>query len=294
MVVNLKTNVSECLDRSENLSRYYNDIKQYRVMTADEEREWMDIYAHGLPEEREIAKQQILNSNQRFVVAMAKKYGTNENVMDLISEGNFGLMEALEHYDVTKDAKFTTYAVHYVRRAINSYLINHGNLIRKTNYSKTFHIVSQATNKFIQEEHRNPTQAELADILINKYKVKIKDLCDIVDTRFISIDDASNKDEENTNFGDINLYRTSSASNNQYESESTKDFNTVLINNMLNKLPEREQEIIKLVFGIGHEREYELQEIAQKLNLHQERVRQLKNSAIEKMKKFYKSALAHS
>lgn len=294
MVVNLKTNVSECLERSENLSRYYNDIKQYHVMTADEEREWMDIYAHGLPEEKEIAKQQILNSNQRFVVAMAKKYGTSENVMDLISEGNFGLIEALEHYDMSKDVKFTTYAVHYVRRAINSYLINHGNLIRKTNYSKTFHVISQATNKFIQEEHRSPSQAELAEILSKKYSINIKDLCDIVDTRYISIDDASNRDEENTNFGDINLYRTSSASNNAYEKESSNEFNNIVIKNMLSKLPEREQEIIKLVFGIGYDREYELSEISQKLGLTQERVRQLKITAIDKMKKFYKSALART
>lgn len=294
MVVNLKSNTSEFIDRSENLSRFYDDIKQYQVMSAEEEKEWVDILENGLPEEKEIAKQQLINCNQRFIVAMAKKYGTSENVMDLISEGNFGLMEALKSYRSEGGAKFMTYAVHFVRRAINQYLINHGGLVRKTNSSKTFHAISKATSKFIQEEHRNPTQAELTEILQEKYKIKIKDMCDVLDTRYISIDDTSNSDEDNANFGDINLFRTSSATKNGYEVESTTKFNEQVISNMLKKLPEREQTIIKYVFGIGHDREYELCEIAEKMDLTQERVRQLKNNALEKMKGYYKSALRHA
>lgn len=294
MIVNLKTNISEHIDRSENMSRYYSDIKQYDVMSVEEEREWVNILENGLPEEKEIAKQQLINCNQRFVVAMAKKYGTSDNVMDLISEGNFGLMEALKTYNSSVGAKFMTYAVHFVRRAINQYLINHGSLVRKTNASKTFNAISKATSQFIQEEHRNPTQAELTEILQEKYKIKIKDMCDVLDTKFISIDDESNSDDDNFNHGDINLYKRTSASHNGYESTELNSFNQTIIANMLKKLPEREQEIIKYVFGIGYDREYELFEIAEKMGLTQERVRQLKNGAIDKMKRYYKSALQYS
>lgn len=292
MVVNLKSPNTDYFERTETLVRYYEDIRKYDVMSLDEEVEMFELLKNGNKFEQKIARENIINCNQRFVVAVAKRYATNENVLDLINEGNIGLMEAIKEFDYTKGYKFTTWAVWYIRRAINQYCINYGNLIKKNNISKTYHVISQATNKFIQQEFRKPTLEELASILKDEYDVEIKSLDDIIDTKISSIDEGFNSDnDDDANIADMSLYNSFSASANDYEKISNGDFNKRLIVNLLRKLPEREKTIIKMTFGIGYDREYELQEIAKVLNLTTERVRQLKNNVIEKLKVDYKSVI---
>lgn len=291
MVVNLKTGTSDYFARTETLTRYYEDIRKYNVLSTEEEVEYFLMLKNGSDAEKSFAKKQLVNSNQRFVVAIAKKFGTNDNVLDLISEGNIGLMEAIDKFDVTRGIKFSTYAVWYIRRAINLYNINYGDVVTKSNISKTYHVISQATNKFLQREFRQPTLEELKEILLTEYDVDIKEVEDILDTHYISIDESDQQDDDNANVGDMLLFNSTSASRNLYERESDYEFNKKLITNMLQKLTPREQEIIKMVFGIGCDREYELQEIGAKLGLTTERVRQLKFSVIDKLKLDYKSAI---
>lgn len=291
MVVNLKTGTSDYFARTETLTRYYEDIRKYNVLSSEEEAEYFLMLKNGSDAEKNFARKQLVNSNQRFVVAIAKKFGTNDNVLDLISEGNIGLMEAIDKFDVTRGIKFATYAVWYIRRAINLYNINYGDVVTKSNISKTYHVISQATNKFLQREFRQPTLEELKEILLTEYDVDIKEVEDILDTHYISIDESDQKDDDNANVGDMLLFNSTSASRNLYERESDYEFNKKLITNMLQKLTPREQEIIKMVFGIGYDREYELQEIGAKLGLTTERVRQLKFSVIDKLKLDYKSAI---
>ena len=213
--------------------------------------------------------------------------------VDLISEGNIGLMEAMKDFDVTKGNKFITFAVWYVRRAINNYCINYGNLVKKTNLSKTYHIIAQATNKFIQTEYRQPTLEELLEIVNKEHKADIKSIEDIIDTKISSIDEGFNSEDDDAVFGEMSLYNSYSSSFNEYEKISNDDFNNKLISSMLGKLPEREKTIIKLVFGIGYYREYELQEIAEELGLTTERVRQIKNSVIKDIKEKYKNVMSN-
>lgn len=291
MVVNLKTGTSDYFARTETLTRYYEDIRKYNVLSSEEEVEYFLMLKNGSDAEKNFARKQLVNSNQRFVVAIAKKFGTNDNVLDLISEGNIGLMEAIDKFDVTRGIKFATYAVWYIRRAINLYNINYGDVVTKSNISKTYHVISQATNKFLQREFRQPTLEELKEILLTEYDVDIKEVEDILDTHYISIDESDQKDDDNANVGDMLLFNSTSASRNLYERESDCEFNKKLITNMLQKLTPKEQEIIKMVFGIGYDREYELQEIGAKLGLTTERVRQLKFSVIDKLKLDYKSAI---
>lgn len=292
MVVNLKTPTSDYFERTETLVRYYEDIRKFDVLTNEEEVELFELIKNGSKIEQKVAKERIINCNQRFVVAVAKRYATDDNILDLINEGNIGLIEAIDDFDVTKGYKFITWAVWYIRRAINQYCIGYGNLVKKNNLSKTYHVVSQATNKFIQKEYRQPTLEELKYILKKDYNVDIKNIDDIIDTRITSIDEGFNSDDDNaSNIGDMNLYNNFSSSFNGYEKISNDDFNNKLIANMLKKLPEREMIIIKMSFGIGYDREYEVQEIAEKLNITSERVRQIKHSVIGTLKEYYKSAV---
>lgn len=291
MVVNLKSPSTDYFERTETLMRYYEDIRRYDVLSKEEEIALFDMLNNGSKIEKETAKEKLINCNQRFVVAVAKRFATNDNILDLINEGNLGLIEALNEFDSSKGVKFTTWAVWYIRRAINLYCINYGTIVRKTNLSQTYHVVSQATNKFIQQEYRQPTLEELAEILKEDYEVDIKNLNDIIETKVSSIDEGFNTDDDGSNIGEMTLYNAYSASANDYERISANDFNNKLISNMLLKLPEREREIIKMVFGIGYDREYELQEIAPKVGLTIERVRQLKSEILGRLKKEYKSVI---
>lgn len=292
MVVNLKSPTTDYFERTETLTRYYEDIRKYDVMSEEKEVEMFKLFKNGNKQEQEYARNFIINANQRFVVAMAKRFATNENILDLISEGNIGLMEAMKDFDVTKGNKFITFAVWYVRRAINNYCINYGNLVKKTNLSKTYHIVAQATNKFIQTEYRQPTLEELLEIVNKEHKADIKSIEDIIDTKISSIDEGFNSEDDDAVFGEMSLYNSYSSSFNEYEKISNEDFNNKLISSMLGKLPEREKTIIKMVFGIGYYREYELQEIAEELGLTTERVRQIKNSVIKEIKEKYKHIMS--
>ena len=291
MVVNLKSPTSDYFERTETLVRYYEDIRKYDVMSEEKEVEMFNLLKSENKKEREYAKNYIINCNQRFVVAMAKRFATNENILDLINEGNIGLMEAMEKFNVDEGNKFITFAVWYVRRAINNYCINYGNMVKKTNVSKTYHVIAQATNKFIQTEYRQPTLEELLDILNKEYKADIKTIDDLLDTRISSIDEGFNSDDDSTNIAEMSIYNSYSASANDYEKISNDDFNNKLISSMLGKLPEREKTIIKMVFGIGYYREYELQEIAEELGLTTERVRQIKNAVLKDIKDKYKSVI---
>lgn len=292
MVVNLKSPTTDYFERTETLTRYYEDIRKYDVMSEEKEVEMFKLFKNGNKQEQEYARNFIINANQRFVVAMAKRFATNENILDLISEGNIGLIEAMKDFDVTKGNKFITFAVWYVRRAINNYCINYGNLVKKTNLSKTYHIVAQATNKFIQTEYRQPTLEELLEIVNKEHKADIKSIEDIIDTKISSIDEGFNSEDDDAVFGEMSLYNSYSSSFNEYEKISNDDFNNKLISSMLGNLPEREKTIIKMVFGIGYYREYELQEIAEELGLTTERVRQIKNSVIKEIKEKYKHIMS--
>lgn len=293
MVVNLKSPTTDYFERTETLTRYYEDIRKYDVMSEEKEVEMFKLFKNGNKQEQEYARNFIINANQRFVVAMAKRFATNENILDLISEGNIGLMEAMKDFDVTKGNKFITFAVWYVRRAINNYCINYGNLVKKTNLSKTYHVIAQATNKFIQTEYRQPTLEELLEIVNKEHKADIKSIEDIIDTKISSIDEGFNSEDDDAVFGEMSLYNSYSSSFNEYEKISNDDFNNKLISSMLGKLPEREKTIIKMVFGIGYYREYELQEIAEELGLTTERVRQIKNSVIQEIKEKYKNVMSN-
>lgn len=293
MVVNLKSPTTDYFERTETLTRYYEDIRKYDVMSEEKEVEMFNLFKNGNKQEQEYARNFIINANQRFVVAMAKRFATNENILDLISEGNIGLIEAMKDFDVTKGNKFITFAVWYVRRAINNYCINYGNLVKKTNLSKTYHVIAQATNKFIQTEYRQPTLEELLEIVNKEHKADIKSIEDIIDTKISSIDEGFNSEDDDAVFGEMSLYNSYSSSFNEYEKISNDDFNNKLISSMLGKLPEREKTIIKMVFGIGYYREYELQEIAEELGLTTERVRQIKNSVIKEIKEKYKNVMSN-
>ena len=293
LVINLKADTG-LVDRTENTTRFYNDIKDYPTFTREEEVAWFNQLRHGkTEEEREGARIYIMLCNQRMVVAAAKKWATTDTLMDYVNEANFGLYEAINSFDVSVGTKFASYAMWYILRAINVYNNGDNQLVKKTNLSKTFHVISKATNDFLQENERAPMPEELLEIINEKYKKDITDKNDLIPTRYSSIDFGEVNDDENYPSGDMVEYNRASASYNDYVKQSDNDFNKELISSLLVKLTPRKKEIIKMRFGLyednGLNREYEREEIGQKLGLTAERVRQLESEALDEMKKEYLS-----
>ena len=282
-VINLKNPTTNYITRSETLVRFYHDAVKYQMLSQEEEDELFSLYIKGNKDEKSFARERLINCNIRFVIAMAKKYGTSDNILDLINEGIIALNESIERFKPSVGTRFLSYAVWYIRRAINQYNVNYGSVVKKNNISKTYHVISKATNKFLQKEYRQPTLEELQDILINEYNVTIEDLNDILETRISSIDERYD-DDDDTNVGDIILFNSNNSSFNSYEDTTNKDFNKKLLTSVLNTLNERDKNIIKLLYGIECEREYEINEVADMFDMTSERIRQLKHSIVDKLK----------
>ena len=311
LVINLKADTG-LVDRNESTTRFFRDTKDYKPFTRDEEIVWFTklgeakermkkceedkiSFARASREYNEI-REHIVLCNQRLIIAAAKNYSTTETLTDYISEINFGLMEAIEKYDVTKGVKFASYAMWYILRAINVYKYGTSQMVQKPNLYKTFHVISKAKNKFMQENEREPTTSELLEILNEIYSKDIKDKNDLLDINYSSIDTDMSDDEDNYCGGDVTKYNKASASYNDYEATEKSDFDKKLISSLLTALPSREKQIIEMRFGLyddnGLHREYELREIAEAIGLTPERVRQLETNAMKTLREEYAKRIA--
>lgn len=290
--VNIKNNTSKYYDRTTTLVDYFRDIQRLDTdINSDDEAILFDYIKNGSSQEKTDAKHILTEANQKFVVSVARSYGTNNDLMDLIDEGNIGLMEAIDAYDPNikvngKNVRFITFAVHYIRRAIHQYKANNDSLVRRTNISKTWHTLSRAKNKFIQEYGRQPSSEELRIYANKVFGINIKHSSDVLDVKFTYIDAASDDDDEN-HLSSLATFNAYSANGNAFDDATERDYKKELTSSLLDCLTPREQTIIKLSFGIGELRPYTPSEISDRLGITTERVRQLKDSSLKRLKKAF-------
>jgi RNA polymerase primary sigma factor len=317
LVVNLKQTDTGLVCRSENTKRFYNDIRKYDVPDKEEEIKMFAEFAkyrnlfneakenHDLEgikryEPKMIkARGLIIAANQRLCVAAAKNWATTDTLMDYVSEANIGLAEAVDKFDHTRGIKFASYAMWYVKRAIEEYHHNIKPLVHRTNNSKTWSIVSRASSEFMQENERNPSAEELMDIVNSKLKKGIKDKNDLLNVHVTMVDDYSPADEESTvGFSDLMDYNRASSSTNDYEAKSESDFQKTMVSSLLEILTPREQKVIQMRFGLievnGIKREFELSEVALELGLTSERIRQMETAILAKLKREYEERIFSS
>lgn len=283
--MDLKVYGGSYLERTRGIADYLHDIKNYPVLTEKEEDELILKVKNGDEEARE----KLIKSNLRFVFSIAKCYTTDDKLLDLVSEGNIGLMQAIDFYDIKRPNRFLSYAVWYIRRSINYYLVNDNLLVRRTNNSKVSTKLSSINNSYYCKNGRYPTESEVIEILQEKYGVKIQCESDLYDVKTESINSTFDDNESNT-FENSKEYITKTADRNEYEVEIENDYTSYMIEKMLSIFNTKDRKIIEMRYGIGDYKDNAIpnyNDIGEEVGMSGERVRQILKKCTKKMKLAY-------
>ncbi len=257
------------------LDQYLQEIGQIPLLKAEEEVELARRIKKGDQE----ALHQLTRANLRFVVSVAKKYqGQGLSLADLINEGNYGLIKAAQRFDETRGFKFISYAVWWIRQAILQALAEQSRVVRlPLNRIGTISKIRKLSAKLAQEHDRPPNLEELADELdidVEKVREAMQHA-----GRHLSMDAPFN-DEDDNSLLDVLPNDDGASPDETLMDESIK----IDIERALSGLHAREAEITRLYFGIGREHPLTLEEIGQRFDLTRERVRQIKEKALRKLR----------
>ncbi len=260
---------------SQSLDKYLQEIGKVDLLTPDEEVE----LAKRIREGDQMALEKLTKANLRFVVSVAKQYQNQGlSLGDLINEGNLGLIKAAQRFDETRGFKFISYAVWWIRQSILQALAEQSRIVRlPLNRVGSLNKISKTFSELEQKYEREPSPDELAEVL----EVSTSEVVDTmkISGRHVSMDAPFVQGEENSLLDVL-----------ENDMEETPD--SGLINDSLRKevqralstLTTREADVITLYFGLNGEHAMTLEEIGEKFNLTRERVRQIKEKAIRRLR----------
>ena len=266
---------------SASLDKYLQEIGKEDLITVEEEVELAQRIRKG--DQKALVK--LTRANLRFVVSVAKQYQNQGlSLPDLINEGNLGLIKAAEKFDETRGFKFISYAVWWIRQSILQALAEQSRIVRlPLNQVGSLNKINKAFSRFEQENERRPSPEELADSL-DLPAEKVADTLR-VSGRHISVDAPFVEGEDNSLL-DVLVNDDSPIADRTLINESL----STEVERALSTLTERERDIIKLFFGINTQ-EMTLEEIGEKFGLTRERVRQIKEKAIRRLRHSSRSKL---
>lgn len=260
---------------SQSLDKYLQEIGKVDLLTPDEEVE----LAKRIKEGDQIALEKLTKANLRFVVSVAKQYQNQGlSLGDLINEGNLGLIKAAQRFDETRGFKFISYAVWWIRQSILQALAEQSRIVRlPLNRVGSLNKISKTFSELEQKFEREPSPEELAEVL----DVTTAEVVDTmkISGRHVSMDAPFVQGEENSLLDVL-----------ENDSEQTPDsglMNDSLrreVQRALSTLTQREADVITLYFGLNGEHSMTLEEIGEKFNLTRERVRQIKEKAIRRLR----------
>lgn len=267
---------------SASLDKYLQEIGKEELITAEEEVQ----LAKRIKEGDEEALEKLTRANLRFVVSVAKQYQNQGlSLPDLINEGNLGLIKAARRFDETRGFKFISYAVWWIRQSILQALAEQSRIVRlPLNQVGSLNKINKAYSKLEQEHEREPSTEELAeatDIPIEKVADTLR-----VSGKHVSIDAPLIAGEESTLVEVLPNNDSPSADAALMKESLEKE-----VERALSTLTERERDVIKLFYGIGVAHPLTLEEIGDKFNLTRERVRQIKEKAIRRLRHSSRSKL---
>jgi RNA polymerase primary sigma factor len=264
------------------LDKYLQEIGKEELITAEEE---VNL-AQRIKQGDQAALEKLTRANLRFVVSVSKQYQNQGlSLPDLINEGNLGLIKAAQRFDETRGFKFISYAVWWIRQSILQAIAEHSRIVRlPLNQVGSLNKLNKAFSKLEQEFEREPTEEELAQLL-DLPEDKIKDSI-MIAGRHVSMDAPLVQGEESTLY-DVMVNSDSPKADLDLMKESLQ----TEIERTLDTLSEREKEIIKLYFGIGMNHGLTIDEIGEKFDLTRERVRQIKEKALKRLRQSTRSKL---
>ena len=258
---------------------YLKEIGKYPLLTTEEEIALAKQIAEGTPEEQAAAKKKLSEANLRLVVSIAKRYvGRGMQFLDLIQEGNLGLIKAAEKFDYTKGYKFSTYATWWVRQAITRAIADQARTIRiPVHMVETINKLIRVNRQLAQELGRDPTPAEIAkEMGISESKVReIIKIAQEPVSRETPIGE-----EEDSHLGDFiedeNAPAPAEVASNAMMREQLQE--------VLHTLTPREEKVIRLRFGLEDGQAHTLEEVGKEFNVTRERIRQIEAKALRKIR----------
>ncbi|MDZ7659344.1 RNA polymerase sigma factor RpoD/SigA [Fodinibius sp.] len=266
---------------SESLDRYLQEIGKEKLITPEDEVR----LAKEIQKGSQKALEDLTKANLRFVVSVAKQYQNQGlSLGDLINEGNLGLIKAAKRFDETRGFKFISYAVWWIRQSILQALAEQSRIVRlPLNRVGALNKIGKELSKLEQEYERVPSAAELAESL----DMTVSEVADTlkISGRHLSVDAPFAQGEDNRLLDVLENEETPDPDM-DLMGESLK----VEIERALSKLTNREAEVIRLYFGIGREHSLTLEEIGERFDLTRERVRQIKEKALRKLRHHNRSA----
>lgn len=270
---------------SASLDKYLQEIGKEDLITVEEEVELAQRIRKG----DQAALEKLTRANLRFVVSVAKQYQNQGlSLPDLINEGNLGLIKAAEKFDETRGFKFISYAVWWIRQSILQALAEQARIVRlPLNKIGSINKINNTFARLEQEFQREPTFNEIAealDIAPKDVKEALK-----ISSRHVSMDAPLKADEENTLY-DVLLHSESESPDSHLLDDSLRRE----IERSLSTLSPREADIVRLYYGLNGEPPYSLEEIGKLFNLTRERVRQIKEKAIKRLRHTYRSKILKS
>ncbi len=264
---------------SVSLDKYLTDIGKIDLLVPDEEAE----LARRIREGDKAALERLTKGNLRFVVSVAKQYQNQGLALsDLINEGNMGLIKAAKRFDETKGFKFISYAVWWIRQSILQAIVEQSRLVRiPLNKGGSYNKLNEAFTSFVQEFEREPSHEELAELM----GLTVKDIRNMLrgSIRHVSFDaPIGNSEDSDSTMLDVFVTKDSDgAPDANLLGQSLKEE----VANGLAKLSTRELEVISAYYGLNGHKSLTLEEIGELYGLTRERVRQIKERAIRRLRK---------
>ena len=267
---------------NKSLDKYLNEISKVPMIDAQEEVQ----LAQRIREGDQAALEKLVNANLRFVVSVSKQYQNQGLTLgDLINEGNMGLIKAAKRFDETRGFKFISYAVWWIRQSILQALADQSRIVRlPLNKVGSLGRITQASARLEQELEREPTPQEIADSL----DIGITEVENALRSsgRHLSIDAPLAEGEDNTLLGVLD--------NNDEPNPDMPLLNESLqneINRVISTLSDKERDVLKYYFGLDGNPAHTLEDISDKVGLTRERVRQIKEKALRRLRKSSKSKI---
>jgi RNA polymerase primary sigma factor len=277
----LKISESITNRESASLNQYLSDIAKIPMITPQEE----VILTQKIKQGDQAALQRLTTANLRFVVSVAKQYQSSGLTLgDLINEGNLGLVKAAKKFDETKGFKFISYAVWWIRQSILSAIADQSRMVRlPLNQVGDLSKIAKATSKLEQLYERQPTPEEVAEDLDSTTEKVINILSK--SGKHISYDTPFSSDEDNTLL-DV-LHNKEPGTDQVMMDESL----CIEVSNSMCVLSEKEREVLELFFGLKNQHAHSLEEIGEKYQLTRERVRQIKDKALSRLREGSRSRI---